>query len=66
MANRVDEDNVRVVDFPQHLLNASFRTASSVQYTSKSHVASFMPSITLLSSSSYLRMLLWHAAMLRH
>ena len=25
----IDEDNVRVVDFPEHLLNASFRTTSS-------------------------------------
>ena len=28
--HRVDKDNIRVVDVPQHLLNASFRTSSSV------------------------------------
>ena len=26
----VQEDDVRIVDFPQHLLNASLRTSSSV------------------------------------
>ena len=29
--DRVDKDDVRVVDFPQHLLNANLRTPSSVQ-----------------------------------
>jgi len=28
--NRVDEYDVRVVDFPQHLLNARLRTSSPV------------------------------------
>ena len=30
ITDRVDEDDVRVVDFPQHLLNASFSTPRSV------------------------------------
>ena len=30
ITDRVDEDDVRVVDFPQHLLNVSLSTASSV------------------------------------
>jgi len=29
--DRAEEDDVRVVDFPQHLLNASLGTSSSVQ-----------------------------------
>jgi len=45
ITDRVDEDDVWVVDFPQHLLNTSLRTSSSVHDTTLDRLQSILHSV---------------------